>query len=127
MRNKEIPYEYQTHAEQQAGRKHRAEVYETRKQILPHGHKDREQSLIPYRNAMQKQLDAMTEACASDMAKESNADLEQIVFAVINDLLGEAQDCNNHHMDSHTLFVLRQASAIKEYLNRAPLDIPPQA
>ncbi len=82
---------------------------------------------MPYRNALQKQLDAMTEACASDMSKESNEDLEQIVFAIINDLLGEAQDCNNHHMDSHTFFVLRQATAIKEYLKRAPLDIPPQS
>ena len=126
MRNKEIHYDYQTKAEIDAGRKHRAEIYEARNKILSHGHKDREQSLIPYCNAMQKQLDAMTEACASDVAKESNADLEQIVFAIINDLLGEAQDCNNHHMDNHTLFVLRQATAIKEYLKRAPLDIPPQ-
>lgn len=126
MRNNEITYEYQTHAERQAGRKHRAEIYEARNKIHYHGHKDREQSLVPYRNALQKQLDALTEACASDVAKESNANLEQIVFAIINDLLGEAQDCNNHHMDSHTLFVLRQATAIKEYLKRAPLDIPTQ-
>ena len=126
MRNKEIPYDYQTKAEIDAGRKHRAEIYEARNKILPHGHKDRHESLMPYSNALQKQLNAMTEACDFDVAKESNADLEQIVFAIINDLLGEAQNCNNHHMDSHTIFVLRQATAIREYLKRAPLDIPPQ-
>lgn len=126
MRNKEIPYDYQTQTEIDAGRKHRAEVYETKKQILPHGHKDREQSLAPYRNAMQKQLDAMTEACASDASKFTDEFLKLYVEEIIKDLMREAQDCNNHHMDSHTLFVLRQATAIKEYLKRAPLDIPTQ-
>ena len=126
MRNKEIKFDYQTLAEIEAGRKFRSKIYEARNKILPHGHKDREETLVPYRYAMQKQLDAMTEACASDVSRVTDEYLNLFLSAIINDMLEEAQDCNNHHMDEHTLFVLRQATAIKEYLKRAPLDIPPQ-
>jgi hypothetical protein len=126
MRNKEIKYDYQTIAEIEAGRKFRSEIYEARQKIQPHGHKDREETLVPYRSAMQKQLDAMTEACASDISRVTDEYLNMFISAIVTDMIEEAQDCNNHGMDEHTLFVLRQATAIKEYLKRAPLDNSPQ-
>jgi hypothetical protein len=126
MRNKEIKYDFQTIAEIEAGRKFRSEIYEARQKIQPHGHKDREETLVPYRYAMQKQLDAMTEACASDISRVTDEYLNMFIFAIVNDMIEEAHDCNNHGMNENTLFVLRQATAIKEYLKRAPLDNSPQ-
>jgi hypothetical protein len=127
MRNNEINHNEFTEAEKTADRQHRQEVYDTRKQILGFGHPKRNESLVPYNNALQKQFDAMLDACRSDISKVSNEDLNTVVFAIINDLILEAKDCNNHQMNGHTYFVLRQVSAIVEYMKRAHLDIPPQS
>jgi hypothetical protein len=127
MRNKEVRYEQRTESEKIAERQHVQEVYDTRNKILGFGNPKRDESIVPYNNALQKQFDAMLDACRSDISKVSNEDLNTVVFAIINDLILEAKDCNNHHMNGHTYFVLRQVSAIVEYMKRAHLDIPPQS